>query len=133
MAQPVGSPRNDETGTPQLVAEIAGKAVELVSKEIDLAKAEFKADVQAEVATAKGLGVAGVCAICMLNLLLVAGVLALASVLPGWLAALAVAAAVLLVGVVVGLVGWAKRVKRPLGATRDSLKENVQWTKERLA
>ena len=82
---------------------------------------------------AKGLGVAGLCAIWAVSLMLVAGAFALATVLPGWAAALIVAAAVLLVGTIAGLVGWGKRVKQPLEATRRTLKEDALWAKERLA
>jgi uncharacterized membrane protein YqjE len=55
------------------------------------------------------------------------------TVLYEWAATLIVAAVVLLVGTVAGLIGWGKRVKQPLEATRRSLKEDVQWAKERLA
>jgi hypothetical protein len=119
----------------ELVAELAAKASLLAKKEIALAKSEAKEDLRREIRTASGLGVAGVCALCTLNLLLVAGVFALAEaeVMRGWLAALLVAAVVLVVGTAAGLVGWKKRVRDPLDATRRSLEENVRWAKERLA
>ena len=44
-----------------------------------------------------------------------------------------VAAAVLAVGSIAGLVGWGKRVKQPLESTRRSLKEDALWAQERLA
>ena len=84
---------------------------------------------------ASGLGVAGGCAICAVNLLLVALVFALfeARVMRGWLAALLLAALVLAVGTAAGLVGWNGRVRRPLAATRRSIEENVKWAKKRMA
>ena len=82
---------------------------------------------------AKGLGVAGLCALWTVSLMLVAGALALGTVIPEWAAALVVAAAVLAVGTVAGLLGWGKRVKQPLESTRRSLKEDALWAKERLA
>ncbi|MFT3917383.1 MAG: phage holin family protein [Anaeromyxobacteraceae bacterium] len=120
--------------TRDLVGEVARKASELVKKEIELAKAEVKADVRAEVRMAAGLGVAAVCAILFLAMLLVAAAFGLAAAgLPPWAAALIVAAAVGVVGGVAAAWGWAKRVRRPLETTRRSLEENVRWAKERLA
>jgi uncharacterized membrane protein YqjE len=122
-------------GTRDLVTEVARKASELARKEIELAKAEAKADLRSGIKMASGLGVAGVCALVTLQLLLVALVLALmeGEVMPGWAAALLVAAVVLAIGTVAGLWGWAKRVRKPLDTTRRSVKENVEWAKERIA
>ena len=82
-----------------------------------------------------GLGVAGICALLTVQMLLVAVAfgLAEAEVLPGWAASLIVAAVVLAVGTGAGLWGWAKRVKQPLGTTRTSLKDGVRWAKEQVA
>jgi uncharacterized membrane protein YqjE len=84
---------------------------------------------------AGGLGVAGLCALLTLELLLVAVVLALmeGGILPGWAAALVVAAVVLAVGTGAGLWGWARRVRTPLDTTRRSLKEDVRWAKDQIA
>jgi uncharacterized membrane protein YqjE len=121
--------------TRELVTELARKASLLARKEVELAKAELKADVRAEIKTASGLGVAGLCGIFTIQLLLVAVVLALmeAEVMPGWAAALLVAAIVLAIGTAVGLWGWARRVKKPLDVTRRSLREDVRWAKEQIA
>jgi hypothetical protein len=121
--------------TRELVVELARQASLLARKEIALAKSEVREDLRAEVRTAKGLGVAAVCALCTLNLLLVAAAFALveADLLRGWLAALIVAAVVLAVGTVAGLVGWKRRVRQPLDATRRSVQENMRWAKERMA
>jgi hypothetical protein len=40
---------------------------------------------------------------------------------------------VLAVGTAAGLIGWGKRVKQPLEATRRTVKEGATWAKERLA
>lgn len=118
-----------------LVTELARKASELARKEVELAKAEVRADIRSSTRMASGLGVAAVCALLGVELLLVALVFALfeAEVLRGWVAALIVAAVVLAVGAVAGLWGWAKRVRKPLDTTRRSVKENVRWAKERIA
>jgi hypothetical protein len=121
--------------TRELVTELARKASLLARKEVELAKAELKADVRAEIKMASGLGMAGLCGIFTIQLLLVALVLALmeAGVLPGWAAALVVAAVVLAIGTGVGLWGWARRVRRPLDTTRRTLQEDVRWAKEQIA
>jgi uncharacterized membrane protein YqjE len=122
-------------GTKELVTELAQKASLLAKKEIELAKAELRADVRAEIKMASGLGIAGVCALFTVQLLLTAVVLALmeAGVVAGWAAALIVAAVVLLVGTAVGLWGWGRRVRKPLDTTRRSLQEDVRWAKGRIA
>jgi hypothetical protein len=121
--------------TKELVAELAAKASLLARKEIALAKSEAREDLRTEIRTASGLGVAGVCALCTVNLLLVAAVFALreAEVMRGSLAALLVAAIVLAVGTAAGVVGWKRRVRKPLDATRRTMQENLRWAKERLA
>jgi hypothetical protein len=117
----------------ELIGYTIESATQLAKKEIELAKAELRADIRKEVAMAKGLGVAGLCVIWAVSLMLVAGALALGLVLPEWAAALIVAAGVLAVGTIAGVIGWGKRVKQPLEATRRTLKEDVLWAKERLA
>src|SRR6266568_4849186 len=110
-------------------------SVKTLVTEIAHAKAEVKEQVRAEIRMASGLGVAGVCALLTLNLLLVAGVFALAEaeLMRGWVAALLFALAVLLIGTVAGLLGWRRRVREPLPATRRSVEENLRWAKERMA
>jgi uncharacterized membrane protein YqjE len=121
--------------TRDLVGELARKASDLARKEVELAKAELRADLRTEIKMASGLGVAGLCAIFTVQLLLTAVVLALmeAQVLPGWAAALIVAAVVLAIGAGVGLWSWARRVKKPLVTTRRSMQENVRWAKAQIA
>ena len=121
--------------TKDLVTEVARKASALARKEVELAKAELKADLRSEAKMAGGLGAAGLCAIWGVELLLVAVVLALfeGGVLPGWAAALVVAAVVFAVGAGVGLWGWSRRVTKPLDTTRRSLGDDVRWAKERMS
>jgi hypothetical protein len=119
--------------TRELIRQLARDTRELVKKEVELARAEMRFDVVREKQAIAELGVASVCALATLNLMLVAAAFALARVMPDWAAALAVAAVVLAVGSVAGIVGWRTRVKQPLERTQKTVKEDVQWTKERLA
>src|SRR3954468_1427601 len=116
-----------------LIGHVIDSATDLAKKEIELAKSELRADLKKELGMVKGLSVAGLCALWAVGLMLVACALALGTVLPEWAAALIVAGVVLAVGTIAGLVGWGKRVKQPLEATRRTLKEDALWAKERLA
>lgn len=133
-ATPERSPLR-RTSTKELVAELARKASLLARKEVALVKSEARDDLRSEIRMASGLGVAGLCALLGLQMLLVALVLGLAEggVLRGWLAALLLAGVLLAIGTAAGLLGWAKRVRVPLDATRRSVQENVRWVKERMA
>jgi len=117
-----------------LATALTRNASLLARKEIALVRSEVKEDLRTELRTASGLGVAGVCALCTLNLLLLAVVLALmqAGTMSGWLAALVVAAVVLAIGTVAGLVSWSRRVRHPLDATRRSVQESVRWARDRI-
>ncbi|HET8734068.1 MAG TPA: phage holin family protein [Anaeromyxobacteraceae bacterium] len=134
---PAGTPEASVRGLPtrELVGELARKASELARKEVELARAEVRADLRAEIRAASGLGVAGLCAVFTVQLLLTAVVLALmeAGLVPGWAAALIVAAVVLAIGTAVGLWSWARRVRSPLVTTRRSLQEDLRWAKAQIA
>jgi hypothetical protein len=123
----------ETASTGELVKELFEQSTRLVKTEVALAKAEVMTDLKREAQVAQGLGVAAVCALCGLNLLLMAGVMALAYVLPGWASALIAAALVLAAGGVAGWLGWGRRVTNPLARTKKTLKEDVRWAKERLA
>ena len=125
---PVATPES----VPQAVRSVIDTAVQLAKKEIELARLEAKADLKSEIGMVKGLGIAGVCALMTLAMLLVACAFALSHVMADWLAALVVAGIVLAIGTVAGLIGWGKRVRDPLAATRKTLKEDAQWVKERI-
>jgi putative superfamily III holin-X len=117
----------------ELIGHVIDSATQLAKKEIELAKSELRSDIKSELAMAKGLGVAGLCALWAVGLMLVACAMALGTAIPEWAAALIVAGVVLAVGTVAGLIGWGKRVKKPMEATRRTLKEDALWAKERLA
>ncbi len=119
----------------QLITELTQKAWLLAHQEVALARSEVREDLRSEISMASALGAAGVCGIMTLQLLLLALVLGLAEtgVVRGWVAALLTAAVVLAIGTVAGLIGWGKRVRTPLDATRRSVQENVRWLKEHLA
>jgi len=119
--------------TVQLLKEIASQGSLLVKKQIALAKTELKADARTEAKVAGGLGLAAVGAIITFTLLLVTGAFALALVLPAWAAGLIVTGIVAAaVGILAG-VSWSRRIRTPLQRSRDELKQDVRFTKERFA
>jgi hypothetical protein len=131
----VGPRRERITGlsTLQLVKEIALQSSLLVKKQVELAKTELKADVRTEAKVAGGLGVAAVCAIITVTLLLVTAAFALSLVMPAWAAGLIVSGFVAAVAAVVAGISWKRRVRQPMEASRHELKRGIQFTKERFA
>jgi hypothetical protein len=122
----------EELSTVELVKHITSEVGHLAQKQIELAKAELKADLKSEAMLVGGLSVAAVTGLCTVNLLLVTVVLALSTVLPGWVAGLIVSGATLLTTAVVAAIAWSKRVRSPMARTKRTLQEDVQWTRERL-
>jgi uncharacterized membrane protein YqjE len=126
-------PDTQSLSTRQLLARLLETVSLLVTKEVELARAELKADVKTELDMVKLLAAAGIVALFGVNMLLVAAVFALTVWIPGWAAALAVAVILIVIGAVLALVGWKRRVSAPMAVTRQTVKEDVQWAKERLA
>lgn len=90
----------------ELIADIPTLVTDLVQREIELVKTEV-----VEKLKALGIG-AGIIAgavlvlLAMLGVLLTAAILALSQIMPGWLAALLVAATLLIVAVILGAIGY---------------------------
>ncbi len=117
----------------ELLSHITDGVKGLASKQAELGKAELQSNLKAGLGTAKCLGVAAVCALLGLNMLLIAAVLGLATVIEPWTSALIIGAALLAIGAALGAIAWSNRLKNPLEVTRASLKEDVQWLNNRLA
>jgi predicted phage tail protein len=126
-------PETQSLSTRQLLTRLLETVSLLVTKEVELAQAEIRANIEAELSMVALLIAAGVVAVFAVNMLLVSAVFALTVWIPGWLAALALAGVLLAVGAVLALVGWQRRVSTPMAVTRKIVKEEVQWAKERLA
>ncbi len=130
--QPHGG-RLTELSTLELVSRLARTASRLVTREAELAKVEARADIAATVEMARRLAVAAVAGLVGVTMLFVALAFALTAWLPGWAAALIIAAAVLAVAAVAAMSGWGRRVRTPLARTRESVKEDLEWVKQRIA
>ncbi|MGD9765588.1 MAG: phage holin family protein [Candidatus Binatia bacterium] len=127
------NPALQQRPTTDLLGEVINKATLLLDKEVELARAELKKDLQAALAMVKGFAVAAVAALITLNLLFVAAVFALLPYTAGWVAALGFAGVTLLVAIVASAIAWRQRIGRPLALTRKTLREDLQWAKEQLA
>jgi uncharacterized membrane protein YqjE len=90
----------------QLLADIPTIVRELVAGEIELFKQEMIRKLRALGIGAGLMAVAAIILLGMLGVLLTAAVLALSFIMQGWLAALIVAAALLVIAVIVGLIGY---------------------------
>ena len=89
-----------------LLGDIPTMVTDLVQREIELVKTEVTEKLKA---LGKGSGLlagAAVVALFMIGVLLTSAVLALSLVMPGWAAALVVAAFLLIVAVILGLIGY---------------------------
>ena len=121
-----------EMSTLGLMREVTTKSIQLVSKELELARSELRHDLQIELSTVKSLALAGVFSMVTLNLIVIAGAFALALVMPAWSATLVVAGATALLAILCGALGWNRRVRHPLAVTRRTLEEDLEWAKERM-
>jgi uncharacterized membrane protein YqjE len=127
---PTGTPAT--LSTPQLLSAISRETQELIKTQIELVKAEVKADVARELSMVKALGVAALAVLAGVNLLLVTAVFALAPMMPGWLAGLLVTAVVWMAGAGAAFYAWRVRVRKPLERSRRAVEQDVHWMKERL-
>lgn len=123
-----------DRSVPELMRELSDQTATLVRQELDLAKAEVAAKGKKAGLGAGMFGGASVFGVYALGALTACAILALATAMAGWLAALIVAAVYGLIAGVLALSG-AKNVKRGVPPTPEqtveSVKEDVEWTKLR--
>jgi len=119
---------------PELARQLSEQTTELVRKEIELAKTELQAKGKKAGIGAGMFGGAGAFGFYALGALTACAILALATAVTGWLAALIVA---VVWGAIAGALALAGKGKVeeatppvPEQAV-DSVKEDVQWTKAR--
>ncbi|HYJ32574.1 MAG TPA: phage holin family protein [Candidatus Binatia bacterium] len=123
----------ESASTGELLGQFFRQTSELLRKELELAKAEVNASVKSGVTMIVGFAVAALFGLLGLGLLSAAAVLGLATSMAPWMAALIVGVAMLAIAGIAAAVARSKRVKNPLERTQKTLKEDVQWAKERMA
>jgi hypothetical protein len=116
-----------------LVSRAVEIGARLISIEVELARAEVKADLAAEIGSAKMLAGAAVGLLLSVNVMLLAALAVLAMWLPSWVVASAFGVLLVGAGGLVAYAGWKRRVEAPLKTTRSSLTEDVRWVKRRIA
>jgi MFS family permease len=117
-----------------LTRQLSEQTTELVRKEIELAKAELQIKGKRAGIGAGMFGSAGVLALYALGALTAAAILALATAVAGWLAALIVAVVWAALAGLAALIGKSKveQATPPLPEQAvESVKEDVEWTKAR--
>lgn len=130
MTTPAPAPR--KRSLIELVTSVPTLVRELVQREIDLLKAEMLAKVKALGIGAGLIAVALVVLLGMLGVLLTAAILALSLVMPGWLAALLVAAVLLIVAAILALIGYRvlkKGIPPVPTESIDSVRRDIQAIK----
>jgi hypothetical protein len=139
MAQSTSSPPGTADGSGQgslseLLRQLTEQSTRLAHKEVELAKAEMAVKGKRIGIGAGAFSFAGVLALLALGTLTAAAVLGLATGMEGWLAALIVAVAYLLVAGAMALVG---RSRVQAGAppvpeqAMESVKEDIEETKQK--
>ena len=127
-------PDRDDRSVAELTKELLRDVSELVRRELDLAKAELAEKVQQ---LGMGIGLAAVGAVLLLvalGALTATAIIALATTLPTWLAALIVTVVVAVAGAIVLRVGIRvlRRGAPPVpDQTVESVKEDIAWVKTR--
>jgi hypothetical protein len=135
MSEETATPRaTEDQPVGELVKQLSEQTSALARKEVELAKAELTQKGRAAGIGAGMFGGAGLFGLFAFAALTAAVILALAIVLDAWLAALIVAAAYGAVAGVLALVGKQQMEEATPPAPEqaiDSVKEDVQWTKQR--
>jgi uncharacterized membrane protein len=127
----------EEIPTNRSIAEVLGDIVDhtqqIIRAEVRLAKAELREELEKARRGAVVLVVGAVMSVLALGVLLLAGVYALASVVPPWMAALIVGVVTAVVGVALVVSGLKamSHVRLSTPKTVDSVQETVQWAKTR--
>jgi uncharacterized membrane protein YqjE len=127
--------QNNTQNIAQAIQEVSDRAQLLVREEIELAKAEVAAKGKRAGIGAGMFGGAGLVGLYALGALTAAVILALSTAVAGWLAALIVAVVYAAVAGVLALRGKAQvQSATPPVPERavESVKEDVEWTKQRV-
>jgi uncharacterized membrane protein YqjE len=130
----VADQRQRPTG--ELVKDLSAQVSTLVRQELELAKVELTAKGRQAGIGAGLLGGAGLFALYGVGAVVAAAILALATAVDGWLAALIVAVALFVLAGVLALLGKrrAQRAVPPLPEqTVETVKEDVRYTREHVA
>jgi hypothetical protein len=122
----------ESASTKSLLGQLFQDGRDLLKKEVELARAEVREEIQGAVRRVVGMAAAAMCAVLGVGLLCAALVLGLAELMAPWLAAVLVAAVMFAIAGVVFMTAKSKRNGKPLERTVRTLKEDVQWAKQQM-
>ena len=120
-------------GIGELLGQLLRQTSELLKTELELARAEMRTSIRSVVSTMVMMLTAAVFGMVAVGCLAASLVLALAKRLEPWSAALIVGVVLLVVALGIVMVARSKHKEKPLAKTQKTLKEDVQWAKERAA
>ncbi|MCL5256316.1 MAG: YihY family inner membrane protein [Chloroflexi bacterium] len=115
-----------------LVNRLLDNISSLIERQIELARVEAKEDLYAGIRAGSILIGGAVILFLALISLIVACILALALVIPGWLSAIIFGVAFGIIGTILALWGIRKIEIKPMEHTRESIQEDVEWAKHLL-
>ncbi|MDP9337283.1 MAG: phage holin family protein [Acidobacteriota bacterium] len=124
--------QNGGRTVPEVLQDIVGNIQEIIRSEFQLAKAEVKQEVAKAKSPLLMSVMGGALGLYALGFLLLTGMLAMATVMAMWMAALIIGAVLAVASVALLSAGSArlKHVHAVPERTIESIKENVQWTKD---
>jgi Kef-type K+ transport system membrane component KefB len=119
---------------PEVLQDIVGNIQEIIRSEFRLAKAEIKQEASKAAAPIMMWIIGGAVGLYALGFLLFTAVMAMATVMATWFAALIVGAVLAVVSIALLSAGTKrlKLVNKVPERTIESLKENVQWAKNQI-
>ncbi len=129
-----GATNGEEQSTGELVRAIGTDMVQLVRKEIELAKQEVREGITARIKGIVGLAVAAVVGLFAVGFLAAAAAWGLDTVFQPWASRLIVGGAFLLVTVLAAVAGLRQLRSAPLTPrrTQETIKEDVEWARAQL-
>lgn len=130
--RPMADADPHDLSTPQLISQASEQTAQLIRSEMQLAKAELQESVRHAGLGVGLFGAAGVLALYGVGAAVATAILALAVVLPAWLAALAVTLLLFATAGVAALVGKKEvaAAPPPLRVSAESVQEDVRTVKE---
>ena len=131
--QPAGERPLQGAATGELLGQLFHQSSELLKKEMELGRLETKQSLQSAISMAVEMGTSAMFGLVALGCFAACIVLALSKWLEPWAAALITGGLMLVISL--GLVIFTRSMhkSRPYEHTQKTLKEDVQWAKERAA
>ena len=120
-------------GIGELFGQLIHQTTDLLKAELELARAETRAGIQSAISRIGMMLAAAVFGMVAVGCFAASLVLALATRLEPWSAALIVGGVLMVVALGVVMAARSIGEKKPLAKTRKTLKEDVQWAKDEAA